>query len=281
MQFTTVASGVALAVLLSLSANSQAKLSFSADYTGTGDADIDGQSSSLRTHSYGFNVGYDFIDFTARRTTYDFSGVESDPFDELTKLQITLHHKGNITSNISYLASLGLGALYEDDLDLSESYNVSPTLALGWNFTNGMTAFVGATANLNPADNVYLPVIGLQLGEDKDKGWTGAIAYPATRVQYRFNPTLAVNATFLTVRDTYHLDDDKSKGNWADGYFREESYGASFGATVTPIQHLTFSVGVNTYFNRQFKVYDNDGNKIESFDTDPTYGGYFNVNYSF
>lgn len=281
MKLTSVAGAAALAVLLSLSTSSQAGLGFSADYTGTGDADIDGQNSSLRTQSYGINASYSFIDFTARRTTYDFSGVENDPFDELTKLQVRLHHKGNITSNISYLASLGLGVLYEDSLDVAESYNVTPTLALGWNFTNGMTAFLGACADLNPADNEYLPVIGLQLGDDKDHGWSGAIAYPATRVQYRFNPSLAVNATFLTVRDTYHLDDDKSKGEWADGYFREESYGASLGATITPIQHLTFSVGVNTYFNRQFKVYDNDGNKIESFDTDPTYGGYFNVKYSF
>lgn len=281
MKLSCVASGVALALVLGFSASAQAQLNVSADYMGTGDADIDGQNSSLSTHSYGIKVGYDFIDFTARRTTYDFSDVDTDPFDELTKLKITLHHKGNFTSNISYLASLGLGALYEDSLDLSDSYNVTPTFALGWDFANGMTAFFGATANFNAADNIYMPVIGLQLGDDKEQGWTGAIAYPATRVQYRFNPSLAINATFLTVRDTYHLDDDSYKGSWADGFFREESYGASVGATLTPIQHLMLSVGVVSFFDRQFEIYDQSGNKIDSFDTDAAFGGYVNVSYNF
>lgn len=276
-----VLNGVAVALLVVASASAQAKFSFSGDYTGTGDADIDGQNASLSTHSYGITANYDFVSFQARRTTYDFSNVESDPFDELTKLQVRFHHKGNVTSNISYLASIGLGALYEDSLDIGESYNITPALAFGWNFTNGMTVFFGAAANLNAADNVYLPVIGLQLGDDKDYGWTGSIAYPATRVQYRFNPTLAVNATFVTVRDTYHLDNDRSKGAWADGYFREESYGTSLGATITPINHLTLSAGIVSYFNRQFKVYNNSGHKIESFDTDPAFGGYLNVSYAF
>lgn len=282
MRFTKVFGGLALALAVAAAAGSaQAKFSMSGDYTGTGSADIDGQNASLSTHSYGITASYNFVTFKARRTTYDFSNVESDPFDELTKLQVTLHHKGNITSNISYLASLGLATLYEDDFDIADSYNIMPALALGWNFTNGMTAFFGAAANINAADNVYLPVIGLQLGDDKDRGWTGAIAYPATKVQYRFNPALAVNATFVTVRDTYHLDNDRSKGNWADGYFREESYGTSIGATLTPVKHFTVSAGVVTYFNRQFKVYDNNGNKIESFDTDPALGGYLNASYAF
>lgn len=281
MKLNHVAASAALAIILGLGAQANAQLSLSTEYIGTGDADIDGQSSSLSTKSYGIRANYNFVSFSAHKTTYDFSGVESDPFDDLTKLELTFHHKGNFSSNLAYLASLGFGALYEDSLDLSESYNITPTLAFGWNFANGMTAFFGATANLNAADNVYLPVIGLQLGEDKDHGWTGAIAYPATRVQYRFNPSLAVNATFLTIRDTYHLDDDKSKGEWADGFFREESYGTSIGAVYSPIKHLNLSAGVVTLFNRQFKVYDNDGNKIDSFDTDAAFGGYANISYSF
>lgn len=281
MNYQQIVCGAALALSAGLMGVAHAQFSLSADYIGTGDADIDGQNASLSTHSYGVNASYDFLKFTAKQTTYDFSNVESDPFDELTKLQITAHHKGQISSNLSYLASLGLGALYEDSLDISDSYNITPALALGWEFSNGLTAFFGAAANINAADNVYLPIIGLQLGSDKDQGWTGAIAYPETKVQYRFNPTLAVNATFLTVRDTYHLDDNASKGSWADGYFREESYGASIGASLTPIQHLKLSAGLVSYFNRQFKVYDHDGNKIESFDTDPAFGGYASVSYVF
>lgn len=278
MRLNRICLGLALCFVFS---QASAQFTISSDYLGTKDADIDGQNASLSTHSYGLKANYNFVSFQARRTTYDFSNVESDPFDELTKLQLSFYHKGQITSNISYLGNLGLGILYEDNFDVSKSYAVTPSLAIGWDFSNGMTAFFGASANLNAADNVYLPVIGLQLGNEKEQGWTGAIAYPATRVQYRFNPQLAVNATFLTIRDTYHLDDEADKGSWADGYFREESYGTSVGAIFSPIKHLQLSAGIVSFFNRQFKVYDQNGNKIESFDTDPALGGYANISYSF
>lgn len=258
------------------SAASLGPVAINANYTGTADADIKGDQGKLNTQTFSFDATYDFITFIYSNTQYDFSGLDdTDPFDSLEKVAIDLHHDGYITSNIAYSVGLGLGALYEEDFDIGDSYNVSPRVAFGWTFRNGMTAFFGAYANFNEADNVYLPILGLKLGDEKDLGWMGSIAYPATMVQYRFNSLLAAGASFMTVRDTYHLDDDvANKGNWADGYLREESYGAGLHLTVTPVDHLKLTAGVFSYFDREFKVYNSGGTEIDSFETENSYGAF-------
>lgn len=250
-------------------------LSINANYTGTDSADIKGTDGDLSTQTFTFDASYGFATFIYSNTQYDFSGVGEDPFDSLEKVAVDLHHNGYITSNLAYGVGLTLGALYEEDFDVGDSYNVSPRVTFGWTFSNGMTAFFGGYANFNGADNVYLPIIGLKLGDEKDLGWMGSLAYPATMVQYRFNSLLAVGASFMTVRDTYHLDDDVSvKGSWADGYLREESYGVGVHATLTPVQHLKLTAGIFSYFDREFKVYDNGGDEIDSFETDNSYGAF-------
>lgn len=276
-----LASGVALALGMTAPLGASNAIAadgygffFNADYLGTGDGDIEGTNSELSTQSYGFNAGYKFITVMYNTTEYDFSGGSFDPFDQLNSIAVDLHHSGYITSNVAYSVGINVGSKYEDSIEFGDDYSVSPRVAIGWTFNNGLAAFFGAYANFNGADNVYLPILGLKLGDEADHGWMGSIAYPATMVQYRFNNWLAVHATFLTVRDTFHLDDDSSKGSWADGYFREESYGAGIGATLNPMKNIKLSAGVMSYFDREFKVYNNGGDEIASFETDNSVGAY-------
>lgn len=271
-----VTAGLGLMAAATMSATSaQAGFSFSTDFIGTDEASIKNSDAELSTRAYGFTASSEFVTFGFQRTDYDFSNLgDSDPFDSLNKMYVDLHYQGFVNNNLYYMAGLNLGALYESDLSLGDSYNISPRLAFGYNFKSGMVAFVGAYANFNGAENVYLPILGLKLGEDKEKGWSGAIAYPATFVQYRFNPQWAVNCSFMTVRDTYHIDDDASKGDWSDGYFREESYGAGVGFNFTPFQHIRLGAGVFSYFDRNFTVYNSSGNEIEEFEVDNAAGAY-------
>lgn len=248
-------------------------------FTGTDSSKIDGTDSKLSTRAYNISAGAKWWNVSYTRTDYDFSNISFDPFDTLNKFNIDLRYSNNFTSNINYSFGLGLGALYESDLDLSKSYNISPRATIGWNLTNGMTLFFGAVANFNKAENLFLPIVGLKLGNDSDKGWTGAVAYPATFVQYRFNSNWAFNTTFLTVRDVYHLD-GKTATEIDDGYFREDSYGLSAGATYT-FHKLKVSGGVFSYFDRKFKLYDNNANEFASFDTDPTVGLYLRGSFVF
>lgn len=245
------------------------------DLVGTADADIKGSNAEMKTTSYGINGGTDWISVGVTRTDYDFSNLNNAPFDSLNKVYVDLRYDGYIASNIRYYAGLNLAALYESDLDIGNSYNISPRIAVGWEFMNGITAFAGAFASLNEADNIFEPIFGLEVGKNHELGWTGSIAYPSTRIQYRFNPTWAVDASFMTVRDTYNLDDDSAKpAKLKNGYMREESYGLGLGVSYTPVQMVTISAGLVSYFDREFKFYDQGGNSIGTVETDNSNGAY-------
>lgn len=276
MKISMLAAAVATAAACALSTAVAAPFMVNFDAIGTADADIKGSNAEMKTTSYGLSGGTDWITVGVNRTDYDFSNTNGvEPFDSLNKIYVDLRHDGYITSNIRYYAGLNLAALYEDDIDLGDSYNISPRVAIGWEFMNGITAFAGAYASLNEADNIFEPILGLEVGRDRDIGWSGAIAYPATRIQYRFNPTWAIDANFMTVRDTYHLDNDAAKGDFRDGYMREESYGAGIGVTFSPVKMVKLSAGLFSYWDREFKFYNNSGNELGTVETDNSNGAYF------
>ena len=270
-----LALGMTLFGMGALSTEASAMVKINADFFGSADSDVkDSQNGELNTQAYGVSVDTTYFSVGARRTDYDFSGINDYGFDSGNTIYADAHYNGDFSNNLSYSVGLMVGALYEDDFDLGDSYAVSPRAILGYRFTNGLTGFLGAYVNFNGADNVYLPIIGLKLGDESDHGWSGSIAYPATRVQYRFNNFWAVDGTFLTVRDTFHLDDDNERGTLKDGYIREESYGVGVGVTLNPLTHFQVSLGLFSYFDREFKLYNPAGDEQDSFETDPTYGGY-------
>ncbi len=269
-----LALGMTLLGMGALSTEASAMVKISADFFGTGDSDVKDSNGDLNTKAYGLNLDSTYFSLGVKRTDYDFSGVDDFGFDSANTIYGDVHYNGSFSNNLTYSVGLTLGALYESDFDFGDSYALAPRAVLGYKFTNGMTGFLGAYANFNGAENIYLPIIGLKLGDDKDHGWSGSIAYPATRVQYRFNSFWAVDATFLTVRDTFHLDEDNERGDLSDGYIREKSYGMGLGVTLNPLTHFQISTGLFSYFDREFELYNHGGDELGSFETDPAYGAY-------
>lgn len=271
-----------LALVLALGCTSSALASnyfLKLDTQLTNEADIKGTNSNVQNSSFGFILGgsYNDIDYSVeyKRSEYDFSG-SYEPFDALNKIAFDFSQDVSLSSHLQLYYGLNLGALFESSLALSDSYSVSPRAALGWNFYSNMTAYLGAYANFNAADNVFLPIVGLKIGNNSDMGWTGSIAYPETKLQYRFNRSLSADITYLTVRDTYYID-----SSYGDAYFREESQGASIGATYnfTPKMHL--SGGVFGYFDRELKFYNGSGDEIGTLDVDNNVGAYARFTFAF
>lgn len=271
---------LALALSLGLSSSALASGFFiNLDNQFTNEADIKGTNSNVQNSSYGFAFGgssdsYDYV-IEYKRSSYDFSGPYQ-PFDDLNKFAVDFSQDLAFSSNLNLYYGINVGALFESSLSLSDSYSISPRAALGWNFYSNMTAYLGAYANFNAADNIFLPIVGLKIGNDSDLGWTGSIAYPETKLQYRFSRALSADLTYLTLRDTYYIDT-----SYGDVYFREESQGASLGVTYSFNQSMHLSGGVFAYFDREFKFYNGSGDEIGNLDVDNNAGAYARFTYAF
>lgn len=242
-----------------------------------GKADIDG-GGEASTAVYRLTVGGQYLTFFYKHTSWDFSGRD-DPFDSLNYTGVDAHLDGSFSTNWGYFAGLTLAMGFEEDIHLEDNYAVTPRLGLSYQFLPGTRVFLGAAAQFNEVENQYLPIIGIEFGSQRDQGLTGSIAYPATRVTYRFNATWAVEGVFLTVRELCQLADDSSL--LPQGYIFEESYGASAGVIVTPLEQLEIRAGLQSYFDREYTLYNKGGHEVASFDMDPSTGLYGSVNFKF
>ena len=90
---------------------------------------------------------------------------------------------------------------------------------------------------------------------------------------------LALEGTFLTVKDLYQLSDDSSI--LKKGYVFEEGYGVSGGVVLSPLKGMALRAGIQSYFDREYTYYDHGGNERGSVDVDPSVGFYANLSYGF
>lgn len=269
------------AAVLALSVPAHA-LFLNASSSFNGSTDVDGTNGEVATAIYHVMGGGEHFIVDLKRTDYDFDGaygVNGDPWDSLNRIFLDLRDEGQFNAQLGYFAGLGYAMGFEEDIHLSENYSLMPRAGLSWNFGDGIKAFFGAAANLNEADNKFLPVLGVQFGKDADLGWSGSVAYPATRVLYRPSETLAFEGVFLTVKETYQLADDSKVAS--EGFVMEESYGVSAGIIYTPVKMLNIRAGVQSFFDREYTLYDRDGDEFASYDTDPSLGGYVTVGLAF
>lgn len=254
-------------------------LSVSGSGAYNGKADIDGAGGAEAASSeYRLILNSRYFSAALKHTEYDFSGID-DPFDSLDHFAVDGRYDGSITSDLGFFTGLTWAAGFEDDIHLGDNYAVTPRAGLSWQFNPQVRFFFGGLAQFNEVDNQYLPILGVMLGREGDLGWSGSIAYPATKVTYRPAETYAFEGVFLTVRDLYQLADDSRI--LPEGYIYEESYGVSLGAIITPIDLLELRAGVQSYFDREYTFYNAGGHEVASYDVDPSVGFYGSVNFKF
>lgn len=275
ISFLAAALGAALISGLSTQA-SAAYISASGAYNG--EADISGAPGKVSSSVYRIIGGNKYFTVSYKHTAYDFSGID-DPFDSLNYFAVDARYDDMFTSSWGFFSGLTLGTGFEDDIHLSDSYAISPRLGLSYKLDADTQVFVGGVVQFNEVDDQYLPVLGIKFGDESHKGWSGSIAYPATKVTYRPLDSLAFEGVFLTVRDLYQLSDDSNLIN--KGYIFEESYGVSAGVVYTPVKLFTLRAGLQSYFDREYKIYDAGGHELDSYDVDPSAGFYFNGSFNF
>lgn len=261
-----------LAILAaSCSANASFFVSSSASYDGK--ADFKNSDENVEISSFTINAGTDFLTLTYKRTDFDWSNDYN--LDTLHYLYADLHHSGEITKKFTYHAGIGLAAGFEDDFHADENYSIAPRLAIGYKFNNDFSFFGGAYAQFNEADNKFMPIIGMKYRNDDALGFSGSIAYPATKANYKFNDFISANATLLVHKEFYQLSDNSSFAK--SGYVFDESVGTSLGVTLNPLSMLSIDAGVNCYFEHEYTLYNHNGDEIGSLEVDPSLGGYVNV----
>ncbi len=247
-------------------------------YSSMSSADAGGFNGDVKTTSYGIQGGYDFFTLGYKSTDYDFD--RNDWLDKLHLLFADIHYDGNFSQGFGYFLGLGGSFGWENDFHASENYTVRPRAGVSVRLNPDFSLMLGLKANFNEAENRFIPIVALKYRSLGDYGLSGVFGYPETRVMYRWADWIALEGSVSAFnQDVYQLSDDSALAR--KGYFVEDSFNAAAGFVVNPVEAITLRAGVNATFDRDFKIYSNDGDEIHKYSSDPSYGFYLNGSANF
>ncbi len=263
---------LAAAVLASLALPAMAEgWSVTPIYSYQGKADTKDVKDEVKTTTYGIEASNEYFTFGYTKTKYDFKN--SDDLD-LNKLYGDVRYETRNPGTWGYFVGMGFAFGWEDDFHMSENYQLTPRAGFNYDFANDWFVALGVSLDFNEIKNYVDPVLLIAYRDPSQLGFSGSIG-TYNHLQYRFSQGLALEGTVNYIdRDVYQLADKAKHGAAREGYFMEKSVSANAGIVASPIDMLTLKAGVEARFDREYKVYDKDGHKLATYDSDPSYGFY-------
>ena len=249
-------------------------------------ADLSGGKGKFAYSRAGASISYAKFTFSYRRDFYDwddkarlpFGNGHDDPWKDFSSLTLRASHDGEVNKQWRYFVTAGAFSSFEKEMSGSLgglgmggfTYVASPTLQ--WTF--------GGAVSYHPIRTRVIPVIGLTWNRGAEKGWSGSVGYPLTRLAYRFNPqwALEVGSVGFT-RNIYRLANDSTVQR--EGYLESEHMMAGVGFEYNPAKNCKVNMSLRYFFNRELTTYDKDGDHERNYDVDNSWGGVLSVAFTF
>ena len=250
-------------------------------------ADLDGHSGGYGVVNSGVSLGWRWFTLTYNNNHYSWNNVDrlplgdkrSDPWDSLNNLDFDATFDGNFTGNLGWFAGANVYSGWEKDI--SDSFGAGGRLGISYKLGQNWRLRLGAFLLYHPIGVQGWPIVGLSWqppGSEK-QGLSFSIGSPATMVQYRFTPVVALRAGAHYQYGVYRLANDSAV--YEQGYVMPRSVVAGLYVDVTPLQGLSLVAGVEGNLWRDIALYDDDGDKVEDWDVDSAMGFVLRLNYGF
>jgi hypothetical protein len=213
-----------------------------------------------------------------------FNNSNRDPWDTLQSLNFDVNFDGDfkLLSEGRQLRWFAGGNIYSSwESDLSNSFGLGGRLGLAYSLNSNWSFRLGGFLRYHPTGVDGFPLLGLSWQQDgaERQGWSLALGSPSTMVQYRFNPWLALSLGASYHYGVHRLADDSPV--YSAGYVRSRHLVAGIYANVTPVERLNLSLGLEGNFWRELRLYNDDGDDLDSYEVDNALGLVFSFSYGF
>jgi hypothetical protein len=152
-----------------------------------------------------------------------------------------------------------------------------------WAASPNLTLRLGAFVMYHPTGWDGFPIIGLSWRENpaQEQGWSFSLGAPATALQYRFSPLLAVSLGAGYHYGIHRLADDSQVAR--AGYIRHRDIVGGIYSHFSPqsVPGLEITLGLEGSFWRELELYNDDGDKFASYDVGNGLGFVLSAAYGF
>lgn len=246
--------------------------------------DSDGKVSSYRL---GAKVSIGGFYLSAARTTYLWTDAGrlpmgaggKEPWEHLNLVRAGFQYERGRKRRLGWFAGGEVHSGWEEDLD-GESVGAFAYLGANYTFGNKVLVRLGALGVYHKAESLVLPVVGVRWNMDARKGLMGDVGFPRTTVAWRFNPTWAIRLDGMFYDSDYYRLADNSPLE-SKGFLEQRQMSADLGMEFRPVTDMIIFGGVRYLFNREYKVWNQDGENERSYDVDPSWGLVFSMDWRF
>lgn len=254
----------------------------SANFKGNGN-DLNGEveifSASAAISIMDFNITYKNDSYSWNKLQgLPFGNRKDDPWENLHSISAGYNHADMFNQRWGYLAGVNIYSEFEKEM--SGSYSGIGYGGVIYKMAEqNLVLRVGVGVGYNEVETTGIPMIGIDWNSEAAEGFSVSVGLPETRVAYKFNQQNTLY-TGLTCEDgIFRLADDSKVSQ--EGYFEQESYGGMVGYIFQPSEQCSITVGATYYFDRQYNIYDKNGENKKEYDLDNAAGGFITASFTF
>lgn len=221
----------------------------------------DSTDEKLETTKSGIEVGTDYFDIGFQRTQYklheDNWFAKTKSSYNARKVYADAKYFGEIDSTWNYFVSAGIGSNYADGgLKFNKNYHYRFAAFASRVINSDWSVDLGVAGAINKVGIQPIPVISFKYGDEKAPGFSFKVGLPYNEVAYRFNDIVSVKTSLEATDDIYGTDN----GYYGHNYIRDRYFSLN-ASVLAELNGFYGELGAGYIFNREFRTYDDKGDK--------------------
>lgn len=260
----------------------QPKMTFQTDYLS--DANFEGFHASVKTYKQKIQINNDMFGISYSRWDFDWDNASALPFykgktpiDSMQRIKVNANLPVFINDKWFMLNALNINSTFEKET--SNSYGAGILSFLSYKVDNEHAIQIGAFANYHPVKTLALPVLGYTYRIRETDGLSMVLGFPRAYVGYHLTPKLLFKAGMIYSQAVIRLADDS--GIEERGYVEAKDFQSNLGLRYEINDNFELSADLLYTFKRDFTIYNNDANEIDSYSIEPSVGAIVKLKYLF
>ncbi len=259
-------------------------IEFGAAYVGPANfkgknGEVGGYSASVATSLSNLNFGYQYLSFGWDQVNdLPFGNGKDDPWEHFHSASVGYEYSEMADKRWGYFAGINVTSQFEKEI--SGSFGATGFAGMVFNIPESNLIFqTGGVLSYNEVEITVMPLVGLEWNPGAKSGFSATLGVPATEVSYHYGPMAYVSLGLTMDGGVYRLSDDSTVEK--EGYLEVESYSALLALGIELVENCEIQVGGLYLFNRDFTLYNKDGDNERTYGLDEALGMFLNVSLKF
>ncbi len=200
-----------------------------------------------------------------------------DPWDRLNSLGLKAGYKGRLGDHWGCLVEGGVSSAYEREMDGSLGANL--LVVLNRRLSPDWRASLGLMAGAHKVRYSLLPVLGADFRAEAEEGFSARLGLPKTELGYAFSGQWKVRGGIGMEGGVYRLSDQSPVER--KGYVQTRGLVLGLYADWKPTRALTVTFGPRYELARDYSIFNDQGEKRNSYHLDNAWGALLSLDWRF